>query len=295
MRSKKLYYFIFIFKSVADDFRPYESEKVGIDWNPEDGYKGTADKQLIPRRAFNSNSREGFAMRLFQKSDVSDTGCPLMTERLKVVVHSPAEFPRSGQNFITVPLNEELLIKVKPVVMTTAPALAKYPIETRQCYFNSDRSLKFFKYYSQSNCEYECLTNFTLLACNCVRVTMPRDNSTRICILEDRYCLMLSHKLFRAKSLFDLDSRIEDARGHFDSEIIQRMTEQSCDCLPSCVSLNYEISTSHFARNDPNEDYPESYVMVYFEDAQFLKTKRSEIYGWGDFIANCGGLLGKLV
>lgn len=220
-------------------------------------------------------------------------------ERLKVIVHAPSDYPRVGQNYITVPFNEEIKISVKPVMMITSLDLVKYPVSTRQCYFNSDRSLKFFKYYSQSNCEFECLTNFTLLACDCVRVTMPRDNVTKVCMLEDRYCVMESEKLFRSKSLDDADDKVDDdeSKHKFDPERLDRLMHYSCDCLPSCVSLNYEIFTSHFVLNDQErvEAYPESNLMVYFEVAHFLKTKRTEIYGWGDFIANCGGLLGEFI
>lgn len=193
------------------------------------------------------------------------------------------------------------MINVKPEMMTTALELAKYSVETRQCYFNSDRSLRFFKYYSQSNCEFECLTNFTLLACDCVRVTMPRDNTTRICQQQDRQCADKSSRLFRAKSLDNVEEWKKSERFimfEFDSEKVEPLMRFSCNCLPSCVSLNYEITTLPLLLddrhlNEANSASRESKVLIHFENAHFLKTKRSEIYGWGDFIANCGGLLGE--
>lgn len=32
--------------------------------------------------------------------------------------------------------------------------------------------------------------------------------------------------------------------------------------------------------------------MVFFKEAQFITSRRSELYGQTDFLANCGGLLG---
>lgn len=32
--------------------------------------------------------------------------------------------------------------------------------------------------------------------------------------------------------------------------------------------------------------------MIFFRDSQFITSKRSELYGQTDFLANCGGLLG---
>ena len=33
-------------------------------------------------------------------------------------------------------------------------------------------------------------------------------------------------------------------------------------------------------------------VNIYFEEDKFFATERHELYGWVDFIANCGGLVG---
>lgn len=35
-----------------------------------------------------------------------------------------------------------------------------------------------------------------------------------------------------------------------------------------------------------------SSLKIFFRDSYFIKSKRSELYGWIDFLANCGGLLG---
>jgi len=35
-----------------------------------------------------------------------------------------------------------------------------------------------------------------------------------------------------------------------------------------------------------------SRVSIFFKEAQFLTSRRSELYGTTDFLANCGGLLG---
>lgn len=31
---------------------------------------------------------------------------------------------------------------------------------------------------------------------------------------------------------------------------------------------------------------------MFFKETEFIQLKRNELYGWTDFIANCGGLLG---
>uniref|UniRef100_A0A182YSZ3 Pickpocket n=1 Tax=Anopheles stephensi TaxID=30069 RepID=A0A182YSZ3_ANOST len=33
-------------------------------------------------------------------------------------------------------------------------------------------------------------------------------------------------------------------------------------------------------------------LAIYFKESYFITSKRSELYGWVDFLANCGGLFG---
>lgn len=35
-----------------------------------------------------------------------------------------------------------------------------------------------------------------------------------------------------------------------------------------------------------------SYLGIYYKEPQFMTSKRSELYGMTDFLANCGGIMG---
>lgn len=183
---------------------------------------------------------------------------------------------------------------------------------SRQCYFNYERRLKYFKVYTQQNCELECITNFTLQTCGCVKFSMPREEGTEICGASQIECYneaedeLLSHEV-----KYTVDKRYD--------------FRAKCDCLPACVSVQYdaEISQADFnwkdlfhAYKSPLEEFPgwvfggnldvDEYVLkeffnsrvqlarltIYFKEAQFITSKRSELYGVTDFLANCGGLLG---
>lgn len=80
----------------------------------------------------------------------------------KVLLHTPGELPRVSKQFFRIPLRQEVVVSVKPNMITTSDGLIDYSPDRRQCYFNDERYLKFFKVYTQSNCELECLANFTL-------------------------------------------------------------------------------------------------------------------------------------
>lgn len=77
-----------------------------------------------------------------------------------------------------------------------------------------------------------------------------------------------------------------------------------CNCLPACTSITYdaEISQARFnwedlfkAYKNPIDEFPGiqfARLSIFFKEAQFITSRRSELYGPTDFMANCGGLLG---
>jgi amiloride-sensitive sodium channel len=143
-----------------------------IEWSLEKGYP-TAETETYPRRVLGSGAKAGanIVLALF-KSDLEYL-CRGPVQGFKVLLHTPGEIPRVSKQYLRVPLNSEVLISVKPQMITTADNLIQYHYDRRQCYFNHEKQLKYFKLYTQSNCELECLANFTRQECGCVKFSMP--------------------------------------------------------------------------------------------------------------------------
>lgn len=161
--------------------------------------------------------------------------------------------PQVSKHYLRVPLLEEVIISVKPNMMTTSESLRTYHPWARQCYFSNERHLRFFKIYTQRNCELECLSNYTLSRCGCVKFSLPRTANTPICGSNRIDCYNEAEDELLQKFFKDgLDkTRVPD-----DSE---------CKCLPSCTSVAYdaEISQAKFdwigmfnALLSPPEEYP---------------------------------------
>lgn len=93
---------------------------------------------------------------------------------MQILLHHPAEIPRVGSQFFRAPLNQEIVVSVKPDMMTTSTGLRSYDPHRRQCFFPSERYLSFYQSYTQQNCQIECLANYTLAKCGCVAYHMPR-------------------------------------------------------------------------------------------------------------------------
>ncbi|KAJ0178603.1 hypothetical protein K1T71_005378 [Dendrolimus kikuchii] len=134
----------------------------------------------------------------------------------------------------------------------------------RQCYFEGEKSLKYFSTYTAHNCWLECLSNYTFMKCGCVGFYMPHE-------------------------LAELE-----ASGN---------TSFGCRCLPACNTIDYtaEASVSDFDYKtlweieyqgtfDNSSKY--SRIVMFFQQPGFIAMRRSKLFGWIDFIANCGGLLG---
>lgn len=141
----------------------------------EDGYFDVDinDNSTYPYRVFGSGSRVGLFNLLRLADKDRDFECRGPIQGFKVLLHNPGEPAQLSQHYFRVPLSQEVMISVKPQVIITADNLLDYTPERRQCFFNRERSLKFFIMYTQRNCEIECLANHTKSECGCVKFSMP--------------------------------------------------------------------------------------------------------------------------
>ena len=262
----------------------------------EGGYT-TIDKDVYPKRILDPGARGGLNIVFKLYENDTDYICRGPVQGFKVLFHTPGEIPRVSKQYFRIPLRQEVFVSIKPNMITTSPGLTDYAPERRQCFFNDENFLKFFKVYTQSNCELECLANFTYNACGCVKFSMPRDNKTSICSQAQVQCYTKAEDdLMEAELLESLKSKYSD--GFSDT------SHQSCNCLPNCNSINYdyellqaeyeyfELFNAYGADLNEFPGLVLARLTIFIKNAQFSTTTRSENYGLYEFIGNCGGLLG---
>uniref|UniRef100_A0A1B0AX56 Uncharacterized protein n=1 Tax=Glossina palpalis gambiensis TaxID=67801 RepID=A0A1B0AX56_9MUSC len=264
-----------------------------LSWSLENGYSKNTGIHTYPARVLSAGSRAGLFVAIQNLGKNLDYLCRGPIQGFKVLLHSPDDVPQVSKQFVRIPLGKEILIAVKPNMITTSGGIAYYHPQRRQCFLSNERELKFFKIYTQTNCELECLTNFTLNKCGCVKFSMPRTHDMPICREDKIHCY--------AQAEDDLLLR-EFTEGLKTTDFNYRgLTE--CNCMPACTSLVYnaEISQGNFdldkllsamgITNTP-QDLQMSRLEIYFKENQFITSKRSELYGITDFLANCGGIFG---
>lgn len=116
-----------------------------------------------------------------------------MIDTISLRIHSPLDYPLElkSDESTTFELNSPrtLEVFVIPEVVTMDENLEELPISQRNCYLKDERKLKFFKFYTQRNCEIECFAGQLLDICGCVPFYMIRNNETVICELYDYLCI----------------------------------------------------------------------------------------------------------
>ena len=87
-------------------------------------------------------------------------------------------------------------------------ALRSFSPQLRNCYFEGEKPLKYFKTYSKALCQYECDANQSLKECGCAKFSMPRGKDTPICTLNELRCT-------------------------------ENLTRGECECLVPCYDFRY--------------------------------------------------------
>ncbi|GLG96270.1 Sodium channel protein Nach [Gryllus bimaculatus] len=159
----------------------------------------------------------------------------------------------------------------------------------RKCLFPGERRLQFFQYYTQSNCELECLANTTFRECKCVDFYMPQNRSMPVCKQDQESCV---------KKVIE---RINWGRSSEECG----PTDPPCGCIQTCTYLHYKVETSSGNLHQKNENISHersniekespisrSVISIYFEDSHYLPLERKPLRDTLDILANVGGFMG---
>lgn len=178
---------------------------------------------------------------------------------------------------------EKLLdIYIIPDIITSDEDVRSLTAHQRNCYLENERKLKYFKIYTQRNCQIECLSQELLNTCACVPFDIIRGRDTRVCEYSDDECA-------------------EKIRREFTLE------GSSCSCLQPCDTFIYSyqfVQSDHkgfipaeerFARSDEFKFYTKyniGQLTVQFKEKEFPTRQRVRTFTTVDFLSQIGGLLG---
>ncbi|XP_055589371.1 pickpocket protein 28-like [Uranotaenia lowii] len=207
----------------------------------------------------------------------------------KLFVHAPDEAPSLDQFYYGLSLRDSISMMIKPKVTATSQSLRSQPYQDRQCLFENERYLRFFRIYNQHNCIQECMVNFTYDLCGCVKFSMPRSADMRECAPSEISCYSGAYiKMY--------------------SQQIGKNTSNPCGCLPACASLSYDVEISNrpvdleSVFRSAGEDYAKflsefvlSQLSISIKEKWILPMVRQELMGVGDLAGTLGGLFGLMI
>lgn len=226
--------------------------------------KDYVSRQLnaYPRRIIGSGLQSGLSVELRIKTSDINHGCKRGIKGFRLSLHTPIEIPEMSKHFYRIPFKKLTTIMVTPDNIYASKVIKNYDPISRQCYFDYERELKFFKTYAKSSCELECLADQTLTLCGCVKFSMPRDSKTPVCNLSKLDCAYDAERSYMTRELqrqllnkqlkFELKHGIISKK---DKRFKKLKQMESCNCLPSCTSLDYhaEISQTDFSADESQE------------------------------------------
>ena len=139
------------------------------------------------------------------------------------IVHANDELPVKFEitDICEYEFGTSMEVIISPSVIKTDESLRSFSPESRHCYFDDERKLRFYKKYTKNNCEMECLSNHTLKTCECIPFDIIRDKNTTVCGINEIACATSAEYQVKLDPL---------------SELIKK-----CNCLPKCTLIQYNV------------------------------------------------------
>lgn len=160
--------------SMVDEVKIVKNNPNIAHWDPDNGYTSAVhQRNTYPRRVF--NSRIDGSLVVFAQLFAEDIEyiCSGPVHGFKVILSTPGDSLKRSRQSFRVPLLQQVVVRVRPKVILTSDELRNFEPNQRKCYYSTERKLRFFRIYAQHSCESECLANFTLKECGCVKFSMP--------------------------------------------------------------------------------------------------------------------------
>lgn len=141
----------------------------------EDDYdENDRDPEAYPYRVLRKGPNNGLSLSIFFDRDILDIFSRRWVDEPKFILHSPDEMPRLS-NFFRIPMGKDIKVLIKPQMVTTSEKLRNFSPKRRQCVYETERKLRYFKTYTQHHCDMECASNFTYWRCGCVNFWLPSE------------------------------------------------------------------------------------------------------------------------
>ncbi|KAG5680506.1 hypothetical protein PVAND_010013 [Polypedilum vanderplanki] len=289
---------------ISEDFNSYKRTKINkspkykyssegfvdddnetIDWTLDKGFNEGHHIDFFPVSA---KKGETFLVFLYLDKSNFENTCGIFTSVFNYYLHLPNEMPSQLHRKQFVRFHEKTYVSLTATVYKTHKDLQKLEPDARGCYFEGERKLKYFKSYTKNNCNLECIANFTLKNCGCLKFSMPRDKDIPVCDFDKSKCYYSAMNVWPGYNLTTKES------------------VGSCGCLNTCNDIKYRIAIEEGSRTELKEHpilmdkgITEEDIFAYlkftFDETFIVEEESYAPYALQNFIADTGGLLGLFI
>ncbi|XP_050421683.1 pickpocket protein 28-like isoform X3 [Adelges cooleyi] len=246
-------------------------------WNPEVGFKPDLTPFDTPWRVTGDsvNNRVSLHFKFKRNPGVN---CPITGKGFVLIMHNPADAPISLQPTAYISGNRRVAVSSIISIWPTAPTIHAWSPKSRNCYFQHEKPLRYFKVYTENNCDIECRINNTIKRCGCSAYYHPRDYDIPICGSASYACMINTpgYSIFNEK---------------FPDSI-----EDECDCMPACTEVRYEFKVvgmfKNWTNSDENDEMESSRLSLHFEKEAVISIEKTALISFNELLSNTGGILG---
>jgi acid-sensing ion channel, other len=89
-----------------------------------------------------------------------------------VRLHTPLTMPEVAEYGMAVMAGTEPLVEVTPSLIHSLEDIREFSREKRQCHFQDEYRLAYFRNYTYANCFQECLANYTFKVCGFIIIAV---------------------------------------------------------------------------------------------------------------------------
>lgn len=231
--------------------------------------KAKNSSELVQNMQINKNNKAIFSMSMTKEQLKNETVC----FPVGILIHSEDQMPRFFQRgkFSTFLYGMDINIELTPEIIRTDEDLRSLNPKDRECYFDGEKTLKYFRKYSMANCILECIADFSIKSCG------GCSNELWQPVESENYCFKSMQRKYRC--YYELLSNFYE----FDAP-----SSENCSCLPTCDSQTFHMK--YYYSYAKNSDELTINIRINPEDA--ILFRRYQQFSFSDVVSYVGGLLG---
>ncbi|XP_026736722.1 pickpocket protein 28-like [Trichoplusia ni] len=264
-----------------------------LEWGLDIGYPKVfpPDLTMKPLRVMASGESNGLGVELFLNNSEHQYACEGNSLGFTILIASPTDHVYTS-TVLRLPMDRMTTIEVTPLTYKTDSSLRALSPYKRQCFFQNEKRLQYYEFYTDSNCKHDLWVQEARNKCNCVLFHWPRQYiSEPICTTKvDFNCISSVKAKVEEQLIYAYYAESEDERG---------TQHESKSCHPSCNDVIYanQVFYSDLTRENTSHKWGTfklgevTKINVHFYDDMFLGQHRHAQYDDYYFVGAIGGLL----